>query len=83
MSSLIENLREVIDLSRHCTSPEGGRIPTFAIKEAIERIGQLEVSLKLIADNLSEYIDKNGTVDVTVALAFETARVALSQAQKE
>lgn len=49
MSLLISNLREAIDLSRHCTSPEGGRIPTFAIKEAIERIEFLEAELRHIA----------------------------------
>lgn len=49
MASLIENLREVIELSQHCTSPEGGRIPTFAIKEAIKRIDFLEAQLRYIA----------------------------------
>jgi hypothetical protein len=33
---------------------------------------------KLIASNLGEYIDREGSVDVTVALAFETARAALA-----
>lgn len=45
------------------------------------RDAQRAATAKLIADNLSEYIDKNGgTVDVTIALAFETAR-ALSEEQ--
>jgi len=47
---LIANLREVIDLSRHCTSPGGGRIPTYAIKEGIERIEALEQALTLITE---------------------------------
>lgn len=53
--------------------------------EALNRIEQLErdlaqsrVTMNLIHNNLGEYIDREGSVDVTVALAFEATRAALN-----
>jgi hypothetical protein len=55
------------------------------LRAAAARLSELERSVeglramhKLIAINLGEYIDREGSVDVTVALAFETARAALA-----
>jgi hypothetical protein len=54
-------------------------------KAAAARLDELERSVeglramhKLIASNLGEYIDREGSVDVIIALAFETARAALA-----
>jgi len=56
-AELISNMRAVIELSRHCTSPGGGHIPTFAIKEAIDRIAELEGLLQMCADFIEPYSD--------------------------
>lgn len=77
---LISNLREAIDLSRHCTSPEGGRIPTFAIKEAIERIEALEVVLKEIAKRVPA---KDMDQDYYDAADFEHAYDSMIFAARE
>jgi hypothetical protein len=79
--TLPEVLLSVAESSKHCTSEGGGRIPTWPLKEAAARLEALERRVeglramhRLIATNLGEYIDREGSVDVTVALAFETAR---------
>lgn len=82
---LITNLREVIDLSRHCTSPGGGRIPTFAIKEAIDRIEALEAALREIAkqvpakdmdEDYYEAADFEDGYDRCIFMAREALKVA-------
>jgi hypothetical protein len=78
-SEIVERLREGVPFE-----PRG----TFSGKlmfEAAARLSELERSVeglramhKLIASNLGEYIDREGSVDVTIAIAFETARAALA-----
>lgn len=60
------------------------------LRAAASRLSEMERTIeglramhKLIAQNLGEYIDREGTVDVTVALAFETARAALEHHQQK
>ena len=48
------------------------------IRAQAERVRVLESEMRSAAENLSDYIDRNGTVDVTIALAFETLRAALN-----
>lgn len=44
------------------------------LQRAETAIAQTRASVSVIEQNLSEYIDRKGKVDVTIALAFETAR---------
>ena len=68
-------------LKRYQAHPLTGRSDHAICLEAAARLEALEQRVeglramhKLIATNLGEYIDREGSVDVTVALAFETAR---------
>lgn len=48
---------------------------------AISRLRELRdvtTDLQTVVNLLGEYIDKTGTVDITIALAFETASAALA-----
>jgi hypothetical protein len=45
--------------------------------EAIPALLECAEAVRGVEQLLGEYIDKNGTVDVKIALAFETARAAL------
>lgn len=79
-SELVERLRT----AAHWAVSENDHVEPELCNEAAARIEALEARdaqhsamMKLIADNLGEYIDKNGgTVDVTIALAFEASRAA-------
>lgn len=56
------------------------RAAASLIRELTTRDAQAKALLKLIHDNLGEYIEREGgKVDVTISLAFEASRPASNQ----
>ena len=47
------------------------------LRAAASRLVEMEAAIKKIEAHLSNYIEMHTTVDVSVAVAFETARAAL------
>jgi len=73
-AELIERLRTEL------TGYEGLLIEAAtALSALVAERDALRDELMRIEDNLGDYIERKGTVDVMIALAYETARAALAQ----
>ena len=52
------------------------------IRAAASRLSEMEAAINKIEAHLSDYIETHKTVDVSIAVAYETARAALEHQQK-
>lgn len=77
--SLSEALLAVAEQSRHCTTEAGGRIPTWPLKEAADRLASLSAELDALKAKLAG-VDEKG---VEVAEAAGLAAFCKSGTQRD
>ena len=80
-SEIVERLNELAQNEAEC----GFMTEAYDLRAAADRLAELErenarlrEAVQKIHNHLSDYIDAKKTVDVSIAVAFETGRAALA-----